>query len=398
MGTAPRSSLFTVPTQHPDVACYHLPNILPPAGSLSGGTRGSGQMQDTACQTYVGGRLCLPYGYESFLSVRETEYAIKFIKDTFQSGLAAALNLTRVSAPICVMSSSGLNDALNGIERAVQFDVRSMGAVAEIVQSLAKWKRVALTEYGFQHGEGLYTDMNAVRRDEALDNLHSVYVDQWDWERVIDGSERSVRFLEEVVVRIYDVLLRTESLVIERYPALPALGLPPRPVFVHSEDLESGYPDLSPQERVDRVCRESGSVFVVGIGAPLANGHPHDGRAADYDDWSTPTDARHRGLNGDLFVWNSILECSFELSSMGIRVDPAALLCQLNMRGELDRKELPYHSRLLRGELPLTIGGGIGQSRLCMLLLHKAHIGEVQVGVWPDTMLSLCNLHGIRLL
>lgn len=355
-------------------------------------------MQDTACQTYVGGHLCLPYAYESFLSVRETEYAIKFIKDTFQSGLAAALNLTRVSAPICVLSGSGLNDALNGIERAVQFDIRSMGAAAEIVQSLAKWKRVALAEYGFQHGEGLYTDMNAIRRDEVLDNLHSVYVDQWDWERIIEDGERSVRFLEEVVLRIYDVLLRTESLVIERYPAVPALSLPPCPVFVHSEDLESGDPGLSPQERVDRICRQSGAVFVIGIGAPLANGRPHDGRAADYDDWSTPTDAQHRGLNGDLFVWNPVLECSFELSSMGVRVDPAALQRQLDMRGELDKKVLPYHSRLLRGELPLTIGGGIGQSRLCMLLLHKAHIGEVQAGVWPDAIRSLCNAHGIRLL
>lgn len=349
-------------------------------------------------RTFVSGRLCVPDGYASVLPLRRTEQAIKFIKDTFQSGLAAALNLSRVSAPLCVPVASGLNDHLNGVERPVRFDIRSAGVDAEIVQSLAKWKRAALADYGYGHGEGLYTDMNAIRRDEVLDNLHSVYVDQWDWERVIDADERSVPFLTETVQRIYDVLLRTQRLVCERYPEVPDLSLPPSPVFVHSEDLERDDPDLEPQARVDRVCEEAGAVFLIGIGARLRNGLPQDGRAADYDDWSTPTDAGHRGLNGDLFVWNPVLGCSFELSSMGIRVDPDALERQLEERGEQVRRELPFHRRLLRGELPLTIGGGIGQSRLCMLLLHKAHIGEVQSGIWPDTMRSACAAGGIPLL
>jgi aspartate--ammonia ligase len=349
-------------------------------------------------RTFVSGRLCVPDGYASVLPLRRTEQAIKFIKDTFQSGLAAALNLSRVSAPLCVPVASGLNDHLNGVERPVRFDIRSAGFDAEIVQSLAKWKRAALADYGYGHGEGLYTDMNAIRRDEVLDNLHSVYVDQWDWERVIDADERSVLFLTETVQHIYDVLLRTQRLVCERYPEVPDLSLPPSPVFVHSEDLERDDPELEPQARVDRVCEEAGAVFLIGIGARLRNGLPQDGRAADYDDWSTPTDAGHRGLNGDLFVWNPVLGCSFELSSMGIRVDPDALERQLEERGEQVRRELPFHRRLLRGELPLTIGGGIGQSRLCMLLLHKAHIGEVQSGIWPDAMRSACAAGGIPLL
>ncbi|MHB8070395.1 MAG: aspartate--ammonia ligase [Candidatus Cryosericum sp.] len=356
---------------------------------------------ETQCpndQTYVSGRLCLPNDYTSSLPLRQTEQAIKFIKDTFQSGLAATLNLSRVSAPLCVPAASGLNDHLNGVERPVRFDIRSAGVDAEIVQSLAKWKRAALADYGFAHGEGLYADMNAIRRDEVLDNLHSVYVDQWDWERVIDVGERSVPFLKSTVQGIYNVLLRTQRLVCERYVQIPDLSLPPTPVFVHSEDLEMEDPDSAPQTRVDRVCQEAGAVFVIGIGAPLQNGLPQDGRAADYDDWSTPTDENHNGLNGDLFIWNPVLGCSFELSSMGIRVDPDALLRQLEARGELVRKDLPFHRRLLRGELPLTIGGGIGQSRLCMLLLHKAHIGEVQSGIWPDTMRSACAAGGIPLL
>ena len=349
-------------------------------------------------QAYVSGRLCLPEGYAPALSLRETEQAIKFIKDTFQGGLAAALNLARVSAPLCVTAASGLNDHLNGVERPVRFSIRSIGEDVEIVQSLAKWKRAALADYGFGHGEGLYTDMNAIRPDETLDNLHSVYVDQWDWERIIDADERTVPFLEEVVRDIYGVLLRTNRLVCERYPSVPALELPDEMVFVRSEDLEANDPDHSPQERVDRICRDSGAVFVVGIGAPLRNGVPHDGRAADYDDWSTPTDEIHRGLNGDLFIWNPVLNCAFELSSMGIRVDPSALLRQLKTRGELASQNLPYHRRLLAGDLPLTIGGGIGQSRLCMLLLQAAHIGEVQSGVWSSAMRSACFAAGIPLL
>jgi aspartate--ammonia ligase len=366
------------------------------------GQRGKQEMQmETQCangRTYVSGRLCLPDGYAPVLSLRQTEQAIKFIKDTFQSGLAAALNLSRISAPLCVPAASGLNDHLNGVERPVRFDIKSIGVDAEIVQSLAKWKRAALADYGFVHGEGIYTDMNAIRRDEILDNLHSVYVDQWDWERVINADERTVPFLRDIVQDIYGVLLRTQCLVRERYPEMPDLPLPLTPAFVHSEDLEADDPDHTPQERVDRVCQQAGAVFVIGIGAPLRNGLPQDGRAADYDDWSTPTDVNHRGLNGDLFIWNPVLGCSYELSSMGIRVDPDALLSQLEVRGELTRKDLPYHRRLLRGELPLTIGGGIGQSRLCMLLLHKAHIGEVQSGIWPDTMRSACAAGGISLL
>ncbi len=356
---------------------------------------------ETQCvngRTYLSGRLCLPDNYTPVLSLRQTEQAIKFIKDTFQSGLAAALNLSRISAPLCLPAASGLNDHLNGVERPVRFDIKSAGFDAEIVQSLAKWKRAALADYRFVHGEGIYTDMNAIRRDEVLDNLHSVYVDQWDWERVINTGERTVPFLKSIVQNIYDVLLRTEHLVCERYQEIPVMSLPLAPVFVHSEDLEAEDPDHAPQERVDRICQEAGAVFVIGIGAPLRNGRPQDGRAADYDDWSTPTDGGHRGLNGDLLIWNSVLGCSFELTSMGIRVDHDALLYQLEARGELSRKDLPYHRRLLQGELPLTIGGGIGQSRLCMLLLHKAHIGEVQSGVWPDTMRSACAAVGIPLL
>jgi len=349
-------------------------------------------------QTYVSGKLCLPEDYAPLLSLRDTEQAIKFIKDAFQSGLAAALNLARVSAPLCVPASSGLNDHLNGVETPVQFGVHSIGEDVEVVQSLAKWKRAALADYGFEHSEGLYTDMNAIRPDETLDNLHSIYVDQWDWERVIDIDERTIPFLKNIVHDIYGVLLRTNLLVHERYPSIPALMLPDQPAFFFSEDLEASEPDLTPEERVNRVCQDAGAVFIIGIGAPLRSGTPHDGRAADYDDWSTPTDASHRGLNGDLFVWNPVLNCAFELSSMGIRVDPVALRRQLELRNELSNQNLPYHRRLLEGRLPLTIGGGIGQSRLCMLLLHTAHIGEVQSGVWSNAMRSACLAAGIPLL
>jgi aspartate--ammonia ligase len=355
-------------------------------------------MQMETAQTYVSGRLCLPEGYTPALSLRETEHAIKFIKDAFQSGLAAALNLARVSAPLCVTVASGLNDHLNGVESPVRFGIHGIGEDVEIVQSLAKWKRAALADYGFGYGEGLYTDMNAIRPDETLDNLHSIYVDQWDWERVINAGERSIPFLEEIVREIYGVLLRTSRLVSERYPSAPILELPKEPVFVFSEDLEADDPNHMPEERVNRVCRDAGAVFVIGIGAPLRSGLPHDGRAADYDDWSTPVDETHRGLNGDLFVWNPVLDCAFELSSMGIRVDPSALLRQLEARGELASCDLPYHRRLLAGNLPLTIGGGIGQSRLCMLLLHTAHVGEVQSGVWSSVMRSVCFAAGIPLL
>ncbi|MDO9100597.1 MAG: aspartate--ammonia ligase [Caldisericota bacterium] len=349
-------------------------------------------------QTFISGRLCLPEGYQPALQLRQTEQAIKFIKDTFQKGLAAALNLSRISAPLCVPVASGLNDSLNGVERPVQFSIRNMGVDAEIVQSLAKWKRAALADYGFAHGEGLYTDMNAIRPDEVPDNLHSIYVDQWDWERVIHADERSVPFLKEVVRSIYGVLLDAEQRTCSQYANLPAPFLPAEVTFVTSEDLEAEEPDRTPDERVSRACREAGALFVIGIGAPLRSGTPHDGRAADYDDWSTATDETHHGLNGDLFIWNPVLECAFELSSMGIRVDRASLVYQLEARGELAKKDLPYHRRLLGGELPLTIGGGIGQSRLCMLLLRKAHVGEVQVSIWPDPMRSACTAVGIPLL
>jgi aspartate--ammonia ligase len=342
--------------------------------------------------------LSIPEGYTPSLDLRETEKAIKFIKNSFQDRLAKELNLTRVSAPILVLSKTGINDYLTGKERPIRFNVLNMNEEAEIVQALTKWKRVALADYGFTHGEGLYTDMNAIRPDETLDNLHSVYVDQWDWERVVSRDERNLGFLKLIVSKIYKVIIEMERLVCGRFEKLQAPFLPEGIHFIHSEDLLEMYPDLSPEEREDEICREKGAVFVIGIGAELRDGRPHDERAADYDDWTTKTGKGRRGLNGDILVWYPLLQCAFEVSSMGIRVDKNSLLEQLEIKGEQDNVGLYFHRRLLQGELSLTIGGGIGQSRLCMLYMRKAHIGEVQSSVWPDEMIKKCKESKIFLL
>ncbi|MEA3407254.1 MAG: aspartate--ammonia ligase [Chloroflexota bacterium] len=340
----------------------------------------------------------LPRGYDLRQNLRETEKAIKMIKDHFQEGLARALNLSRVTAPILVPGATGINDYLTGTEEPVRFHVKALKGEAEIVQSLAKWKRLALGEYAFEHGEGLYTDMNAIRPDEILDNLHSIYVDQWDWERIITAEERNIPFLKEIVRDIYDVILDTEEYICDAYPSLPAPYLPNEISFIHSEELQTRYPDLSPREREDAICRQEGAVFIIGIGATLSDGQPHDERAADYDDWSTETGDGKRGLNGDLLVWYPLLDCAMELSSMGIRVDKESLLTQLEIKEEMEKLDLYFHRKLMAGELPLTIGGGIGQSRLCMLFLRRAHVGEVQASLWPEEMIKACEEHGIFLL
>ncbi|MBN1636838.1 MAG: aspartate--ammonia ligase [Deltaproteobacteria bacterium] len=342
--------------------------------------------------------LFIPKDYKVLMNVKETELAILKIKDFFQINLAFELHLTRVTAPMFVKSGMGINDNLNGIERPVSFPIKSLNDdQAEIVQSLAKWKRMMLADYGFQPGEGLYTDMNAIRPDEDLDNLHSLYVDQWDWERVVTPEERNVGFLKYIVCKIYDVIRRTEKYIAHKYSVIRPV-LPEMITFVHSEDLVDSYPDLTPKEREYLVCKKYGAVFVIGIGAKLKDGKPHDGRAPDYDDWSTLSDGGYPGLNGDILVYYPVLDCVLELSSMGIRVDAEALLRQLEITGDLDRKELLFHRRLLAGELPLSIGGGIGQSRLCMLYLRKAHIGEIQTSIWPDEMIQQCREQGVILL
>lgn len=340
----------------------------------------------------------LPAGYRALLGVKETEFAIKFIKDHFQMHLAKALNLRRVSAPVALLASSGLNDHLSGVEQPARFHVKGMNEEAEIVQSLAKWKRAALADYRFKPGEGLYTDMNAIRPDESLDQLHSVYVDQWDWERILRAGERNLILLQEIVRAIYGVIREGERAACRAFPRLGHPFLPPRISFIHSEELEGMYPELPPVKREDAICNARGAVFVIGIGAKLRDGLAHDERAADYDDWSTPTAGARRGLNGDILVWNPAVGHAFELSSMGIRVDREALLRQLAIKGEGEKAKLPFHRRLLKGELPPTIGGGIGQSRLCMLYLRKAHIGEVQVGLWPEEMRKACRKAGVVLL
>ena len=320
-------------------------------------------------------------------NIIETEVAIKFIKDVFERELARNLNLTRVSAPLFVFPESGLNDNLNGVERPVAFDVLDIGRDVEVVHSLAKWKRMALAKYGFADGEGLYTDMNAIRRDETLDALHSIYVDQWDWEKIISPSARNFDTLKAAVNSIYSALLSTEAALSERFGT--ASVLPKRIEFMTTAQLEAEYPDLSPKERENAVTKRLGAVFLMQIGAPLKDGVPHDGRAPDYDDWL---------LNGDILLWDEPLSRAFEISSMGIRVDEAAMRRQLAAAGCEDRAALPFHRALLSGELPQTMGGGIGQSRICMFLLGKRHIGEVQASVWPESMVEECEKQGIHLL
>ncbi len=344
------------------------------------------------------GELILPPGYRSDLDIKQTEKAIKLVKDFFEINLATELRLSRVTAPLFVLKGTGINDDLNGVERPVAFPIADINNhSAEIVQSLAKWKRMMLGDYDIPYGYGIYTDMNAVRPSETLDNLHSLYVDQWDWERVIHPDERSIDFLEQVVRKIYSVIKRTEFYVYDNYAFIPP-ELPDNITFIHSEDLLREYPHFTPRQREDAATRKYGAIFIIGIGATLADGKPHDGRAPDYDDWTTPSRNGYKGLNGDIIIWNNILQRAYELSSMGIRVDQAALMRQLEMTGTLDRKNLLFHRRLLDGELPLSIGGGIGQSRLCMYYLRKAHIGEIQVSIWPEEMVETCKKHNIILL
>jgi aspartate--ammonia ligase len=342
--------------------------------------------------------LILPPGYRSDLDIKQTEKAIKLVKDFFEVNLATELRLSRVTAPLFVLKGTGINDDLNGVEIPVSFPIADINYyTAEIVQSLAKWKRMMLADYDIPHGYGIYTDMNAVRPSETLDNLHSLYVDQWDWERVIHPEERTIEFLEEIVRKIFSVIKRTEFYVFDNYPFIRP-ELPEQITFIHSEDLQSEYPHFTPRQREEAAVRKYGAIFIIGIGAPLADGSPHDGRAPDYDDWTTPSKSGYKGLNGDIIIWNDILHCAYELSSMGIRVDQNALLRQLEMTGTIERKDLLFHRRLLDGELPLSIGGGIGQSRLCMYYLRKAHIGEIQVSIWPQDMIESCKKHNIFLL
>ncbi len=332
--------------------------------------------------------LLLPQGYRPKLDILQTEIAIKLIKDTFEKELARQLHLVRVSAPLFVRPETGLNDDLNGVERPVRFDIPEIGADVEIVHSLAKWKRMALARYGFENDSGLYTDMNAIRRDEELDNLHSVYVDQWDWEKTIAREDRDISKLKSTVRRIMEALQNTEAALCKQFPMIEPF-LPAAITFVTAQELEDRYPALTPKQREDAVCREYGAVFIMQIGGRLKSGQRHDGRAPDYDDWT---------LNGDILVYNKLLDRAFEISSMGIRVDQAALERQLAEAGCEDRRTLPFHRMLLAGELPLTMGGGIGQSRICMLLLQKAHIGEVQSSVWPEEMIRTCAEHHVQLL
>lgn len=333
----------------------------------------------------------IPRDYKSILSIYDTQKAISLLKRLFEDRLSALLNLYRVSAPLFVEDCSGLNDNLNGYERPVSFDILRSGHRAEVVQSLAKWKRLALKRYGFYPGKGLYTDMNAIRRDEdELDNLHSVYVDQWDWEKVILDENRRIDYLKLTVMDIVKAICDTQETMQAIYPQLQSLGRLERQVsFVTSQQLEDLYPDRSAKERENAYVREHKTVFIIGIGGALRSGRPHDGRAPDYDDWS---------MNGDILFWDELLGCAMEISSMGIRVDPEALDRQLRLSGHEERRALPYHQMLLNGELPLTIGGGIGQSRLSMLLLGKAHIGEVQASIWDDDTITLCRDAGITLL
>lgn len=342
--------------------------------------------------------LIVPEDYVSLLGMRQTEQGIKLIKEFFQQNLSTELRLRRVTAPLFVLKGLGINDDLNGVERPVTFPIKDLGeAEAEVVHSLAKWKRLTLAEYDVEPGYGVYTDMNAIRADEELDNLHSLYVDQWDWEAVITEGQRNVDFLKSIVRRIYAAILRTEFLVCERYPQIKPF-LPDDIYFIHSEDLLAMYPDKDAKERETLICKKYGAVFIIGIGGDLECGEPHDGRAPDYDDWTTESVPERHGLNGDILIWYPVLGRAVELSSMGIRVDKEALLRQLDIKGQSDRASLYFHKKLIDGRLPLSIGGGIGQSRLCMVLLHKAHLGEIQASIWPEDMRKECDEAGMTLI
>lgn len=342
--------------------------------------------------------LITPPDYTPLLNTYETEQGIKVIKDFFQENLSTGLRLRRVTGPLFVLRGLGINDDLSGKEHPVTFPIKDMGGQqAEVVHSLAKWKRLTLAHQQVQPGYGIYTDMNAIRADEELDNLHSLYVDQWDWERVIRAEDRNLKYLKRTVRCIYAAMLRTEFLVCERFPNLHPI-LPDEVTFIHAEELRQRYPDLSPKAREEAITREYGAVFIIGIGGPLGDGVPHDRRAPDYDDYSTIAENGLAGLNGDLLVWYDVLGQAVELSSMGIRVDREALLRQLRDSGQEERQSLYFHQRLLEGSLPLCIGGGIGQSRLCMIYLRKAHIGEIQASIWPDEMYRECQAHHIPLI
>ena len=342
--------------------------------------------------------LIKPEGYQPILDLKQTELGIKQIKDFFQMNLSSELRLRRVTAPLFVLKGMGINDDLNGVERPVSFPIKDLGDIqAEVVHSLAKWKRMTLADYSIEPGYGIYTDMNAIRADEELGNLHSLYVDQWDWERVITSEDRNIEFLKEIVTRIYAAMVRTEYMVYEMYPQIKPC-LPEKLHFIHSEELRQLYPNLDPKGREDAICKKYGSVFIIGIGGVLGDGKKHDGRAPDYDDYTTPGLNGLPGLNGDILVWNNILQRSLELSSMGIRVNKEALLKQLKEKGQENKLELHFHKLLMEDALPLSIGGGIGQSRLCMNYLRKAHIGEIQASIWPDGMRKECLEHNMPLI
>ncbi len=337
----------------------------------------------------------LPKGYKSKLDIFRTQRAIKLVKDVFERKLAEKFSLHRVSAPRFLKTGTGLQDDLAGTQTPVGFKTK-LGYI-EVVHSLAKWKRHALGKYGFKTGTGIYTDMDAIRKDEDVDATHSIYVDQWDWELIISKEQRTLKYLEEIVRKIYQAILKTERMIKEEFPELKA-RLPKEIKFIHAEDLEEMYPKLTPKEREDKIAKKLGALFLIGIGGALKSGKPHDLRAADYDDWSTETSERTKGLNGDIIVWDDVRKEALELSSMGIRVDAESLLKQLEIMGIIERKELEFHKAVIEEKIPLTIGGGIGQSRLCMLLLQKAHIGEVQSSVWPEEVEREFEKKGIHLL
>ncbi|HEY8400243.1 MAG TPA: aspartate--ammonia ligase [Cytophagaceae bacterium] len=355
-------------------------------------------MKEALSDTVSPSPLIFPKNYHSLLDLAQTETAIKKIKDFFETCLATELRLHRVTAPLFVLRGTGINDDLNGTERPVAFPIKDMNeAVAEVVHSLAKWKRMKLADMKTAPHFGLYTDMNAIRPDEVLSNIHSLYVDQWDWEMVINQEDRKVEFLKQIVTKIYSTYKQTEYFIYENYPEIKPI-LPENITFIHSEDLLKEFPNLSGKEREKAAAKKYGAIFIIGIGNKLSNGEPHDGRAPDYDDWSTEAEDGKVGLNGDIVLWNPVLEIPFEVSSMGIRVSKESLVKQLHLANKTERTKLLFHQMLLNDQLPYTIGGGIGQSRTCMFLLRKAHIGEVQASIWPDKMREACKKNNIYLM